>query len=244
MLNDIMISKYTLTNSLFHKLNTINKIISFTLFTIITVNLNSLYMHILLLFILLLFILISKIPFIEYLKSLKLVFYLLIGIFIINLVLKVELIDNIINILKVIEIVIYTTILTISTSEKEFLYSFIKILKPLEKFKINVKSLSLIFTMTIRFIPTIIDTINHVIKNIKSKGINIKKHKILILKMIILPTFNLTLKRADNISESMEVRLYDINSNCTYNLIKWKKIDTVILLMHIILLLEVILCAI
>ena len=65
-----------------------------------------------------------------------------------------------------------------------------------------------------------------------------------ILYMTILPTFNLTLKRADNISESMEVRLYDVNSNGTYNLIRWKKVDTVILFMHILLLLEVILCAI
>ena len=241
MLDNIMISKYTLNNSLFSKLNPIGKILSFILFTIIVVNINNLFVSLLLFLVLMLLLPINRIPFNEYIRSLKSVLYLLIGIFIINLLLKVKLEDNIVNLLRIIEIVIYTTIISITTSEKEFLYSFITIFKPLKIFKININLLGLIFTMTIRFIPIIIDTINIVTRNIKSKGIDIRKNKVLVLKSIILPTFNLTMKRADNLSESMEVRLYDYNDK-SYNIGDWNIYDTMLILVNIILLVEVILC--
>lgn len=241
MLNSIMISKYTLNDVLFSKLNPICKILSFIFFTIIVLNINNLYLSLLLFLILILLLFINKIPFNEYLKSLKLVLYLLICIFVINLLLNVKIEDNLLNILRIIEIIIYTTIISITTSEKEFLYSFITIFKPLNLFRINTNMLGLVFTIILRFIPIIIDTLNMAIRNVKSKGIDTKKNKILVLKSIILPTFNSTIKKADNLSDAMEIRLYNYNDK-GYNVNYLNIYDIILIIVNVILLIEVIIC--
>ena len=95
--------------------------------------------------------------------------------------------------------------------------------------------------MTIKFIPCIIDCINKIILTLRSRGVNLKKNKILILRTIIIPTFNLTLKRADDLALSMEVRQYKMNQKKKKTK-KWKFIDYLIIIILIILLTEVVIC--
>lgn len=243
MLNNISLSGYIDRKTFIHKLNAINKLLSLFIFLVITLITISIYIHISYLLYLFLLIVISKIPLREYLKSIRYILYLLIGLFLINLIFKTPLLDNIINILKVIEIVVYTSIITMTTSETEMIKGISTLLKPLKIFKINTFKLAFIFTFTIRFIPVIIDQVNIILKKLLSKGINIKRNKILVLKSIIIPTFNLSIKKADNLSDSMEVRMYDINNNkINYIHNKWGIKDTIILLFYILILIGVIIC--
>lgn len=243
MLNDIVLNRYINNKTFIHDLNTVNKLLTIPLFILITINTKSIYYHFVYLIYLLFLIVLSKVSFKKYIKSLKYVLYLMGGIFLINIIFNTPIIDNIVNILRIIEIVIYSSIITMTTSESEMLDGISIILKPLKIFKININKLSLIFTLTIRFIPIIIDQINKIIKTLLSKGINFKKNIVLILKSIIIPTFSLSIKKADDLSESMEVRMYNINNyekKIIYN--KWNIKDLIIIIIYILILIGVIIC--
>ncbi len=241
MLNNITLSRYQDTNSFLHKLNPLQKLISLILFIILSMITNNLYLHLNYLLIIILLIVISKISFKEYLYSLRTMLYLILGIFLINILLKVELEDNIISLLKIIETILASTLITLTTKENDTINALIYLLYPLKIFKINIYVLAGIFSMTLKFIPCIIDSINKIILTLKARGVNFKKNRILILKTIIIPTFNLTLKRADDLALSMEVRQYNINKKIT-KLKKWKLIDIIIVIILIIQIIEVTIC--
>lgn len=241
MLNNITLSRYQDTNSFLHKLNPLQKLISLILFIILSIITNNLYLHLNYLLIIILLIVISKVSFKEYLYSLRTMLYLILGIFLINILLKVELEDNIISLLKIIETILASTLITLTTKENDTINALIYLLYPLKIFKINIYVLAGIFSMTLKFIPCIIDSINKIILTLKARGVNFKKNRILILKTIIIPTFNLTLKRADDLALSMEVRQYNINKKIT-KLKKWKLIDIIIVIILIIQIIEVTIC--
>ena len=243
MLNNITLSRYQDTNSFLHKLNPLQKLISLILFIILSIITNNLYLHLNYLLIIILLIVISKVSFKEYLYSLRTMLYLILGIFLINILLKVELEDNIISLLKIIETILASTLITLTTKENDTINALIYLLYPLKIFKINIYVLAGIFSMTLKFIPCIIDSINKIILTLKARGVNFKKNRILILKTIIIPTFNLTLKRADDLALSMEVRQYNINKKIT-KLKKWKLIDIIIVIILIIQIIEVTICGI
>ena len=77
-------------------------------------------------------------------------------------------------------------------------------------------------------------------KSLASRGIDYKKTnlrgKLSIIKAIIFPIFVLTIRRADHLAESLEVRGYNIENNYFDDVKeKWNIFDVFILLIHIIL---------
>lgn len=241
MLNNIQLSKYINTSSCIHKLSPICKLVTLIIFLFITMLVSNIYLHCLILIYLFILILISKINIREYLKTFKSIFYLLLAIFIINAIFQVNIISNIINISKIIEMIFYSSLITMTTSDIELINGFNMIFKPLKIFKININEISFILSMSIKFVPIIIDQINDIIKNLRSKGINLKtsKHKILIIKSIIIPTLNLSIRKADLLADNLTLKLYNLNNNnINYN--KWKLKDSIILIVYILCLILVI----
>jgi len=60
------------------------------------------------------------------------------------------------------------------------------------------------------------------------------RQKLYIMRAIILPIFILTLRKADYLAESLEVRQYNIHSNYFENRKnRWNRIDILMLLIHI-----------
>ena len=116
-------------------------------------------------------------------------------------------------------------------------YGLEKLLSPLRIFGINTSSLSLTISLAIRFIPTIFKQGYKVYKSQMSRGLNFNgalKEKIDKLMSLIIPVFNISLKKSDEISNVLDMRLYDSNKKRTkYKLIGFKVIDENILLIHI-----------
>lgn len=241
MLNNIEISKYVNTNSFLHKLNPINKILTLLIFLIISLLINNIYIHLGILIYLFILILVTKINIKKYLLSFKTIGLFLIIIFLINLLFKMDINTNITNIFKIIEMIIYSSLLTITTSSMELICGLNKLLKPLKIIKINTNEMSYILMLTIKFIPLIIDQMNIIIKTLLSKGINIKKskHKILILKSIVIPTINNSLRKADLFADSLILKSYDINKIKIKNN-KWTLKDIIVFIIYLICLIFVI----
>lgn len=229
MLNNIQIFRYINTNSIIQKINPLNKLLTLIIFTIISITSNNLIEHILLIIYIFILILLSKVKMNKYLKSMKSLIYLLIPIFIINILCKIDIILSITNIFKIIEIFIYSSLITLSTTTNELLYSLDKLLIPLKILKINTKKIIFILTLSIKFIPIVIEEFNKIIKGLISKGI--KKNKILVLKAIIIPTYSLLIKKADLLADELELKLYNYNIKIdNYN---WNLKDWIILIIYI-----------
>ena len=100
--------------------------------------------------------------------------------------------------------------------------------------------MALSLTLAIRFIPTIIDEANKILKSQASRGIDYYnsnlKGKYVAVKAMLFPMINLTIKKADDLADAMEVRLFRINNKRTnYRINKWNMFDNYILFVHIIL---------
>lgn len=245
MLNNLILGRYYSTKSFIHSMNSTAKILCIFLFSAITVITNSLLLGILLLLFNLILIKITNIPIKLYLKSLSKMKFFLIFIFIINFIFGVSFSSNLIMIIKVVLLINYSTILTLTTPPTEITYGLERALSPLNKLKIPVNKLSLSITLALRFIPTIFDEASKIMKSQASRGVDYYnsdlKGKFEALKTLIIPMFNLSIKRADLLGDAMEVRLFSFDRRrSNYRMNKWKITDCLIVLLHVILLVIVI----
>lgn len=223
-------NKYYNTYSLIHKMNTLAKLICLILFVIMVFLTDNLRFQILLGILLLIIIFSSNVDIKIYLKTILSIKYILIFIIFINLILKKSFL---IIILRLIYTILYSSVLLLTTTTNEINYGLNKLFSPFKIFPINQISLSI--TIALRFIPNIIDEANRIIKAQKSRGLQYDtlKNKIMALKNLILPMFILTFKRADELTDTMETRLYDISQKRTfYRINKWKIYDTFLVIIH------------
>lgn len=238
MLNKIMIGRYYPINSLVHKMNPLAKIICVLLFVIMSFFTFDLRFNALLLVLLMLMICNTKVPFDIFFKTILSIKWLLLFILIINLVVGSNLEVTIITMFRLIFVVLYTSILTLTTPPTEITYGLEKLFSPLKIIGIPVNKMALSISLALRFIPTIIDQGNKIIKSQASRGIDYYnsnlKGKILSIKSLIIPMFVLSIRKADDLADSMEVRLYNVNNKrINFRQNKWGFYDTFVVLLHL-----------
>ena len=141
-------------------------------------------------------------------------------------------------ILKIILGVLYSMIFIFTTTFKEITGKLESLLSPFKIFKLPIKQMSLSLSLALKFIPLIFNQAEKILKSQASRGIDFKhsnlKGKVLAISSMLLPMFILSLKRADDIVDCLEVRSYDINKKNKIN--KWHLFDKIMLLVHLLLL--------
>ncbi len=238
MLNKIMIGRYYPVNSQVHKMNPLAKIICILLFVVMIFFTYDIKFNIVISILVILMLLNTKVPIKIYFKTILSIKWLLLFIFIINLILGFNLQVTIITVLRLVYIVLYTSILTLTTPPTEITYGLEKFFSPLRLIGIPVNKMALSISLALRFIPTIIDQGNKIIKSQASRGIDYYNSnlqgKILALKSLIIPIFVLSIKRADDLADAMEVRLYNINNKRTnFRQNRWGLYDTFLVIIHL-----------
>lgn len=236
--NNITIGRYYPVNSIIHRMNPLAKIICTILFSIITISFFNYFLPILLILILIS----TNIPISMYVKSIDSLKWFLVSILILNLLLTSNIFLAVTSVLKIIYLVLFSNALILTTPISEINFGLINLFKPLKIFNIPINQMALSITLAIRFIPSILDSANQIKKSQISRGISFQKlnykEKINNLQTLIIPLFSLTLKKADDLSESMETRLYDINkTRINFRQNKWGMYDTFLVSTHISLLL-------
>lgn len=243
MFNKYSIGNYYLKDSIIHKLNPVFKIISLFLSIISVLISNSLIDFITLFIFILIIMLLSKIELKIYLKNIYTLRIFIIFIIIINLIFKVSIVDSLYMILKIIYLVILSAILTLTTPPTEITYGLEKTFRVFNKI-LPVNSIALTITLALRFIPMITMQAERIIKASSLRGIDYNenlKSKILALSNIFVPMIYLSLKKADDLADIMEIRLYNYGiSRTNYRLNKWKLIDSILLILNIVVLIIVI----
>lgn len=120
-------------------------------------------------------------------------------------------------------IVLGASILTLTTSPVEIADGIESLLKPLKWIKFPVHEFALIMSIALRFIPTLLDETDRIIKAQKARGADFesgnlfKRAKALI--PVLIPLLISSFRRADELADAMDARCYSGSKNRT----KYKK---------------------
>lgn len=243
MFNKYSIGNYYLKDSLIHKLNPVFKIISLLLSIITVLIANDLIDFIILFIFIFSIMLLSKIELKIYFKNIYTLRVFIIFIIIINLIFRINIIETIYTILKIIYLVILSAILTLTTPPTEITYGLEKLFRIFNKV-LPVNDIALSITLALRFIPMITMQAERIIKAGSLRGIDFNdgiKSKLLSISNMFVPMIYLSLKKADDLADIMEVRLYNYGiSRTNYRLNKWEFIDSILLILNIVVLIIVI----
>ena len=112
-----------------------------------------------------------------------------------------------------------TSLLTLSTMTTDINNGLEGILSPLKLLHINVGVFSMLISLTLRFIPTLIEESRKIMKAQASRGVDFEegklKDKIKQIISLLIPMFVISFKRADELSNAMEARGYVIGEKRT-----------------------------
>lgn len=121
--------------------------------------------------------------------------------------------------IKVMLMIIVVTILTSTTSSVELTYALEDILNPLRIFRLPITIWSTTIALGIRFIPSLLDESNRILKAQASRGLDFINgnyiDKLQSLSSLIVPLFSIAFKKADELANAMEARGYDPNQTRT-----------------------------
>lgn len=245
MLDNIVIGKYYPVRSRVHLMNPLSKIICTISFIIMCAFANTVLLNLVLFAIVILMIFNSNIPVKYFFSTIKSLRFIILFTIILNFIFNIYLEITLVMICRIILIVLYTSILTLTTPPTEITYGLEKFFSPLKAFRIPVNKMALSISTALRFIPTIIDQANKILKSQASRGVDYYnagiKGKMIAVKSLIIPMFILTMKKADDLADSMTIRLFSIHKSRTnYRINKWGIYDTFLVAIHIILLIGLI----
>ncbi len=230
MIKDITIGQYIPGNSFIHKLDPRTKILISLLFIVDLFIINKFIGYAFVILFIGLCVYVSKLS-IKYLyKGVKGVFILIIFTAILNVFMIPGTSESLIwewkfihiyregvstavfMALRLILLIMGTSILTLTTSPIELTDGIERLLKPFKKIGVPAHELAMMMTIALRFIPTLIDETDKIMKAQKARGADfetggiVKKAKSLI--PLLVPLFISSFRRADELAMAMEARCY------------------------------------
>lgn len=239
MFKDITIGQYIEGNSFIHKMDARVKILLTLFYIVILFMITSPLAYAIFTVFTLLLVLLSKVPAKFVLRGLKPMLYILIFTALINLFmtpsdsaplwvcpfwssLKITeegLVAAILMFLRLIYLVIGTSILTLTTSPLMLTDGIEKLLKPLEIIKVPAHEIAMMMTIAIRFIPTLSEETEKIMKAQMARGADFESGNILkrakAMIPLLVPLFISAFRRADDLAIAMDSRCYHGGKNRT-----------------------------
>lgn len=249
MLRDITIGQYFPGDTIIHKLDPRVKIIIIGLFIASLFFINSFYPYILILLFIGIVIKIAKLPIKFILKGLKpLYFIILITLFINIFMTKGEVLFTIgpltvtkegismavFMALRLVFLITGTSLLTLTTSPIALTDGIEKLLSPFKIIGLPAHELAMMMTIALRFIPTLLEETDKIMKAQMARGADFESGNILNraknLVPLLVPLFINAFRRADELATAMEARCYRGGDNRTrLNELKLERNDIVVL---------------
>ncbi len=227
MITDITLGQYLPGNSPVHRLDPRTKIILTLCYIAVLFMLNTIPAFVLVSVLTFALLRLAKIPLKFVLKSVKPIYFFIaftaiLNIFMTNGTYLVHygwfhislegIYLTVIMALRLILLVIGTSLLTYTTSPIILTDGIESLLKPLKVFKFPAHELAMMMTIALRFIPTIIEETDKIMKAQSARGADfdtgglIKKAKAMI--PLLIPLFVSSFRRADELALAMECRGY------------------------------------
>lgn len=134
-------------------------------------------------------------------------------------------------VIRLVLVLMCTSIVTCTTKPMELTFAFEWLLAPLKIFRIRVHDVGMTISLAIRFIPTLIEDTERIMKSQASRGVDFKngklKEKFKSITSLIVPLFVSGLNKCSDLSEAMLARGYAPNAKRTrYRTMNWRISDT------------------
>ena len=249
MIRDITIGQFFPGNSVIHKLDSRLKILLVIAGIIALFVVSNIFTLMLFMLVILFLYKFAKISLRLIFKSVKPLLFIIIFTSIINIffteghiifefgifkISKEGIILSLMLILRILNMVMFSSLLTYTTSPIELTYALEKLMKPLEFFKVPVSEIYMMKTISLRFVPTLIQEIDKIILAQKSRGAKLDTgnviQKIKSFIPIIIPLFVSAFRAADDLAISMECRCYNSGKGRTsMKQLKIQKSDVLVL---------------
>ena len=235
-MSSITLGRYVPRDTFIHRLDPRIKIISLILLMVSvfisysTWELTFIMAGILAMFIFLL-ALISNTSFGALFKSLRAMWFLIIFLLLINILIKPNnavhvafsigsldiywesVFQSLKIIIRLFLMVSLTMILTTSTKPLELTYALEWFMKPLKVIKFPTHEVAMTISIALRFIPTLLNEVERIMKAQTSRGVDFKHGKISsrfkAIISLIIPLFIASFQRAEELADSMEARGYN-----------------------------------
>ena len=114
--------------------------------------------------------------------------------------------------LRLILLIMLSSLLTFTTSPLKLTDATEKLLSPLKKIGVPSHELAMMMTIAIRFVPTLLEETDKIIKAQKSRGLDFSSGGIVkrlrSMVPILVPLFLSSFRRADDLALAMEARCY------------------------------------
>lgn len=139
-------------------------------------------------------------------------------------------------VIRLILMVGLTMILTSTTRPLDLTYALEWYLTPLKVIRFPTHEIAMTISIALRFIPTLLDETNRIMKAQESRGVDFKNgklgEKIRAVVSLIVPLFISAFQRSEELANAMEARGYDPGAKRTrYRVMTWKFRDTLALIL-------------
>lgn len=238
MLRDITIGQYIAGDSPIHKMDARVKILAALLFIILLFVIQGVAEYAVITLFLGLLIKLSKVPFKFMIRGLKPILYILIFTVALNVLMTpgTELFSldlklftlrvtieglkmGIYMMVRLIYLVLGTSLLTLTTSPLMLTDGIEKLLKPFEIIKVPAHEIAMMMTIAIRFVPTIAEEADKIMKAQTARGADFETGSIIrrakAMIPLLVPLFVSSFRRADDLAVAMDARCYHGGKNRT-----------------------------
>ncbi|NLM98062.1 MAG: energy-coupling factor transporter transmembrane protein EcfT [Halanaerobiaceae bacterium] len=228
MLRNINIGQYIARDSIIHKLDARIKIIITILMITALFFIDSFKGYFLFLLAVLFIIYLSQISFMRIIRGLRPVLFLVLLTLILHIfftrggeviwqwrfitIEKNGLITGLFMVSRILLLIMFTSLLTLTTSPLQLTDGIESLLRPLKRFGIPASELAMMMTIALRFIPTLLEEADKIMKAQMARGADFESGNIIRrsknLIPLLVPLFISAFRRADDLALAMESRCY------------------------------------
>jgi energy-coupling factor transport system permease protein len=250
MLDKMIFGRYVPADSTLHKMDPRSKLLLVFLFVCIIFLANNLITYLFIAAFTVALLVMSKIPLRFLYNGMKPIFFLIIFTFILHILFTKEgellyqlgwleiykggLIEGLFISLRFTFLILVTSLLTLTTTPISITDGMEILLHPLKKWKLPVQELALMMSISLRFIPTLMEETDKIMKAQTARGVDFSsgpiKERVKAIVPLLVPLFVSSFKRAEELAIAMEARGYRGGEGRTkYRQLSWQLRDTLLM---------------
>lgn len=251
-MDNIIIGTYVPGTSLVHRMDPRAKLLMVFLYVFIVFLANNIPSYALLTVFTLFVVFLTHVPFSFIYKGLKPVLWIILFTFLLHILVTKEgplfvkygwfeiyeegIRQGIFISLRFLLLIMMTSLLTLTTTPIEITDGMESLLGPLKKLRFPVHELALMMSISLRFIPTLIQETEKIMKAQTARGADFTsgpiKDRMKAVIPLLIPLFISAFKRAEELATAMEARGYKGGEGRTkLRSLKWDMTDTFMILL-------------
>ena len=255
-MDKLILGRYIPGNSIIHRLDPRSKLLAMFAFLLLIFWANNLITNVLIIAFVFAMVLLSQIRLSFFINGLK----PMIGIILFTTIFQVfftpgasvlwefwifkvsieGLQQALIIFIRFVLIIFFSTLLTLTTTPLSLADGIESGLAPLKRLKVPVHEIGLMLSMSLRFVPTLMDDTTRIMNAQRARGVDFNEgnliQKVKSVIPILIPLFASSFKRADALATAMEARGYQGGEGRTkYRVLEWKLPDTCAVIVMILL---------